>query len=50
MTSTWHDKTYPVVHLDFSKFKEFRSEAEFRRTIEEFVAESCGAIGFHYDP
>lgn len=50
IASTWHDKTYPVVHLDFSKFKEFSSEAEFRRSIERHLAARYGVIGFHYDP
>ena len=48
--SVWHDKTYPVVHLDFSKFKEFGSEGEFRRAIERHLAARFGLIGFRYDP
>lgn len=50
IASSWHDKTYPVVHLDFSKFKDFSSEGEFRRAIERHLAARYGVIGFRYDP
>ena len=48
--SQWQDKTYPVVHLDFSRLKSFESEAMFRREVESRIAQAYQTLGFSYDP
>lgn len=49
--SLWQDKkTYPVVHLSFSRLKRFESETSFQREVESRIAQAYRALGFVYDP
>lgn len=46
----WHDKTYPVVHLDFSRLKEFLSVKDFRWGVQSKIGRGFLPLGFRYDP
>ncbi|MDO4937821.1 MAG: AAA family ATPase [Sutterellaceae bacterium] len=42
----WTDKTYPVVHLDFSEVREFSDEAAFSKKFEEILYVGFTSAGF----
>ncbi len=45
---TWKDKTYPVVHLDFSSLCYTEDEKEFRRALESHLLVNFSPLGFSY--
>lgn len=45
--SIWQDRTYPVVHLDFSILKSYRSHEEFTRQLQLHLAGGFGPCGFN---
>lgn len=45
----WTDKTYPVVHMDFSGLKNHESEESFRKALEGHFTASFAPLGFRYD-
>ncbi len=44
----WHDKTYPVAHLDFSSVREFDSIEDFRLQFARMLADAFAPQGFVY--
>ncbi len=46
---TWKDKTYPVVHLDFSFLRYTGNEKEFRSALESHLLANFSPLGFSYD-
>ena len=46
---TWKDKTYPVVHLDFSLLCYQKDEKEFRCALESHLLANFSPLGFSYD-
>ena len=42
----WEDKTYDVVHLDFSEIREFADEEKFSRKFEEILDIGFESAGF----
>ena len=45
----WHDKTYPVVHLDFSSVREFDSLEDFRLQFARILSDAFAPQGFVYE-
>lgn len=46
----WHDTTYDVVTLDFSKFRDVKDSAAFRSKFDEHLVSQFGFVGFKKDP
>lgn len=46
----WHEKTYPVIQLDFSCAKNCSSEEDFRRVFDELLYERIRAAGYSAEP
>lgn len=45
----WNDKTYPVIRLDFSGFKEFEGQEEFCVALHSNIQSCFAPLGFSYD-
>ena len=45
----WKDKTYDVVHLDFSEIREFSDKDDFELQFDHLLLSNFGAVGFIYD-
>lgn len=45
----WNDKTYPVIRLDFSGFKEFEGQEEFCAALHSNIQSCFAPLGFSYD-
>lgn len=44
----WKDRTYPVVRLDFSALKVFRSAEQFRESFNSLISYAFSEVGFQY--
>lgn len=44
----WNDKTYSVVHLDFSEIKDFSDDHDFARRFEDLLIREFKPAGFVY--
>ena len=46
----WHDKTYPVVWLDFSGLKSFESRSQFSADLRSLLQAAFLPLGFQFQP
>ncbi len=46
---SWTDRTYPVVHLDFSRLRDVETAEEFDRRFEDCLLGEFVRVGFNYD-
>ena len=49
IANLWQDRTYPVVRIDFSGIKEFRSIEQFQSSLTSRLIEDFGSVGFRFD-
>ena len=48
--SSWNDKTYPVIRMDFSILATFESPEDFALQLNDYLVSSFKPIGFTPDP